>query len=178
MRIIPAFIAGGVIFLTASCQPTGLSSGSSAGDASRRSGFKAQYDVARGALEAGRYARAVRSYDDLVKSAGPLAPRVRLEYAHALLRADRFADAAREARSLATAQTGDARAAALAVQGTAEHELALAQMTREGRSSAVRARMTTARAALDEMLKTAPALDPAGAMKARRDALRRELLLF
>ncbi|MGV6811841.1 MAG: hypothetical protein ACWA47_06315 [Brevirhabdus sp.] len=169
MRITTLMIAGGALLLVSACQP---------GDVTRRSGFKAQYATARTALEEGSYGRAIRSYKDLLKVSGPLEPRIRLEYAHALLRAEQYEAAAIEARTLATGQSGDNRAAALAVQGTAEHELALEQMAAQGRTPAVKARFQTAKDAFDELLKTNKKLDPLGSMAARRDAIRRELALF
>ena len=48
--------------------------------------FRAQYAVAREALEQGHYEKANRSYARLLEQAGPLTPRIRLEYAHLLLR--------------------------------------------------------------------------------------------
>ncbi|EIE49687.1 hypothetical protein C357_17620, partial [Citreicella sp. 357] len=44
-------------------------------------GFKAQYFSARDALEDGQYNRARRQYLALIEDAGPLAPRIELEYA-------------------------------------------------------------------------------------------------
>ena len=57
--------------------------GPSTGDA----GFRNQYFAARDALEDGKFDRASRTYARLLTRAGPLEPRIRLEYAHSLLRA-------------------------------------------------------------------------------------------
>lgn len=131
------------------------------------SGFHSKYAVARNALESGDYARAKRSYQRLIATAGPLAPRLQLEYAHAELRAGNYAEAARIAGDLAKIQSGEARAAALAVQGTAQHEQALALLAK-GEMAPAKALLTQARAALSEVLKSATDMDPLGSMAGRR----------
>jgi len=160
-------VLGAALLLPAACQefePT-----------SRGDGFKGKYQVARLALEEGRYARAIRSYQSLLKQAGPFAPRVRLEYAHSLLRNNRFEDAAREARVVAQTQSGDARLAALAVQGTADHEIARAAMAAGQRDNAVRSRLQSARSAFDLVLKKRKVFDPLGSMAERRRVIDSEL---
>ncbi|MEP4037191.1 hypothetical protein [Pseudophaeobacter sp.] len=139
----------------------GESTGSGSG------GFHSKYSVARNALESGDYARAKRSYQRLIAEAGPLAPRLQLEYAHAELRAGNYAEAARIAGDLARSQSGEARGAALAVQGTAQHEQALGLLAK-GEGKPAKALLTQARAALSEVLKSATDLDPLGAMAGRR----------
>ena len=131
------------------------------------SGFQSKYAVARNALESGDYARAKRSYQRLIAEAGPLAPRLQLEYAHAELRAGNYAEAARIAADLAQSQSGEARGAALAVQGTAQHEQALVLLA-QGEGASAKALLTSARAALGEVLKSATDLDPLGSMAGRR----------
>ena len=134
-----------------------------------RGTFKADYLVARGALESGRYGEAIRDYRRLLPTAGPLEGRLRLEYAHSLLRDDRFADAAAQARMLAGAETGTARATALAVEGTAEHELALAALKdKPGDTAAIRAHLLAAQAAFGEALDDPADLDPLGVLAIRK----------
>lgn len=135
-----------------------------------RNSFQAQYSVARNALEAGQYDRARRGYQQLLVDAGPLAARLQLEHAHTELRAGNFADAAQIAQGVAQSQTGDARGAALSVQGTAQHELALEQLA-AGDTPAARASLQAAGAALQEVLKLSPDLDPLGSMAGRHASI-------
>ncbi|CUH89346.1 outer membrane assembly lipoprotein YfiO [Phaeobacter sp. CECT 5382] len=144
------------------------SCGESSGSGSH--GFHSKYAVARNALESGDYARAKRSYQKLITEAGPLAARLRLEYAHAELRAGNYAEAAKIAGDLAQGQSGEARGAALAVQGTAQHELGL-MLLAEGDGEAGKAQLTQARAALAEVLKSHADLDPLGSMAGRRASI-------
>ena len=154
---------------------TAMLAGCEAGVISEGADFQRKYSGARKALEEGNYDLAARNYAALIPSAGPLAPRLRLEYAHALLRAGRNDEAAEVAGALASGQTGSNRAAALAVAGTALHESALAEM-QAGRSGAkVMDRLRRADAALAEMLSLDPALDPLGAMQSRRAEIARSL---
>lgn len=137
-------------------------------------GFHAKYAVARNALEGGDYARASRSYQRLITQAGPLAPRLQLEYAHAELRAGNYGEAARIAGTLAQGQSGAARGAALAVQGTAQHELGLALLAK-GEIAPGKAQLTQASAALAEVLKARDDLDPLGSMAGRRASIEARL---
>jgi len=149
--------------------------GCEAGAISEGADFQRKYSGARKALEEGNYDLAARDYAALIPSAGPLAPRLRLEYAHALLRAGRNDEAAQVAGDLAAGQEGANRAAALAVEGTALHESALAAM-QAGRSGAeVNDRLRRADAALSEMLSLDASLDPLGAMQSRRAEIARSL---
>lgn len=136
--------------------------------------FQKQYAVAREALEEGRYVRASEAYATLIPRAGPLAPRLKLEYAHAQLRAGHFDKAAQQAAALAGSQDGAARSAALAVEGTARHEMGLAALD-AGDRSAARQHLTAAQSALGKMLKSHPDLDPLGAMAGRQAAIRVQL---
>ena len=156
---VPSTITGFCIALLAGCAagPTG-------------GGFEARYTVARDALEDGRYDRARRAYAALIAEGGPLVPRLRLEQAHVALRDGRFADAARLASGLAADVDGAAHGAALAVQGTAQHEQARA-LLREGRTEAAVALLRAARAALGVVVAEHPDLDPLGAMAAREAAI-------
>ena len=127
-------------------------------------GFRDAYLASRTALEGGDYAIAARRYARLMDRAGPLRPRIQLEYAHSLLRADRFAEAAQEAAALAAAETGAARAAARAVEGTALHEMA---RTAEARGQDATPLLRRAEAALAAVLAEHPDLDPIGTVAAR-----------
>lgn len=132
-----------------------------------KSGFQGKYMSARMALEKGNYAQANRLYASLLPSAGPLEPRIRLEFAHSQLRAGKFGKAAQTASVLAQSQTGAARSAALSVQGTAEHEAAL-EMLKKGRSQEAQELMRSAQSAMAEVLTSNPELDPLGAIAGRK----------
>ncbi|WP_375257060.1 hypothetical protein [Citreimonas sp.] len=155
--------AGVLLAVLGSC---GGTSGGGAGG----SGFENRYAVARNALETGQYDRARRTYLDLIDEAGPLAPRMRLEYAHAELRAENFARAAQISGELAQTQQGAARGAALSVRGTAQHELGVALLA-EGRTDAAVAQLRAAQAALAEVIGSYPDLDPLGSMAGRHAAI-------
>ena len=133
--------------------------------------FRAQYAVARDALENGHYEKAGRSYQRLMEQAGPFAPRIRLEYAHTLLRKGDYAQAAAQAGTLVQGEKGAARAAALAVKATAEHEIAL-QMLAEGNRGEGKRYLESADRGMAEVLKTHPELDPIGSLAARRASIK------
>lgn len=134
-------------------------------------GFRNQYFAARDALEDGKYDRASRTYARLLTRAGPLEPRIRLEYAHALLRGGDHAAAAREARTLARSQSGTARRAALSVAATAEHELGLAAI-QNGDAASGKRLLQQADEAITEVLTSDPGLDPLGALAGRQASIR------
>jgi len=154
--------------LLAACVDNTVSRGTSGG-------FKGKYQVARNALESGAYSKAIKSYKILMKESGPLTSRVRLEYAHALLRANLFEQAAHEARILSGSETGDARIAALAVQATADHEMARAAMANGARDASVKDRLIAARTAFDIVLKRGKTFDPLGALAERRRVITGEI---
>lgn len=133
--------------------------------------FRAQYAVAREALESGQYEKASRGYVRLMEEAGPFAPRLRLEYAHTLLRKGDYAGAAQQAGALVQSQRGAARAAALAVKATAEHELALKALEGGDRAGAKRL-LASADSGMEEVLKAHPELDPIGSLAARRASIK------
>lgn len=133
-----------------------------------RGEWKASYLSARGALEAGQADAAAAAYARIVDASGPVGPRIRLEYAHALLRAENFSAAADEARQSAERQDGLGRAAALAVQAVAEHELARAQLAAGQADEALVIRLAAAGSTLDEVLAANDEIDPSGALAARR----------
>lgn len=159
----------GLVFTLTACEP---------GVVSKNTDFQRSYSIARKALEAGNYDMAIKSYGAMIPNAGPLEPRLRLEYAHALLRAGRFEEASRISGALANGLKGSDRAAALAVKGTAEHEQALLAMNNGDYGNGTANNLHAARSAIDEMLKTDPALDPLGAMASRRDDIGREMALL
>lgn len=140
-----------------------------------KAGFKANYVVARSALEKGQFGKAERGYADLLKQAGPLEARIRLEYAHALLRNGKFAPASDEARIVASQLEGRGRSAALAVQATADQELARRAINKGKASADAIQRLVAARSAFDELLKNHPDMDPLGALALRRKTIDVEL---
>ncbi len=159
---------GGIIFILAACEP---------GVVSKGAGFQRNYSASRKALEAGDYEVAIKGYSIMIQEGGPLEQRLRLEYAHALLRANHYDEAARISGALANQLKGTDRAAALAVRGTAEHEIALAAMANGDYGPATKKRLISARAALKEMLKADAELDPLGAMASRYKDIASELAL-
>ncbi|WP_425099661.1 hypothetical protein [Tropicibacter sp. S64] len=163
IHILRAGLAGLALIALTGCDETAPGSGSKSGGGK---GFKAKYAVARDALEKGQYDRAKKQYLLLIKDAGPLAPRLQLEYAHAELRSGNYAQAASIASNLAAGQAGAARSASLSVQGTAQHELAL-QLLAQGQTDAAKQQLTAARAALAEVLGEHPDLDPIGSLAGR-----------
>ncbi len=138
-------------------------------------GFQANYFAARSALESGNYKTAVSHYDAMIDSAGPLETRLRLEKAHALLRADSYALASQEAAFVAAAHQDNRRAAALAVVGTAEHRIAQEAMSTGDFGPTTVAHLRKSDAALTEMLAKAPDLDPLGSMAGRLEMVKAAL---
>lgn len=134
-------------------------------------GFKSSYSVARDALEDGRYSVANRHYVQLLKSAGPHTPRIRLEYAHSLLREGQFEAASGQAQALASSQTGAARGAALAVFGASEHERALADIDLGVSRDRVVLRLKSAQTAINEVLEKSPEMDPLGGLSSRAKSI-------
>jgi hypothetical protein len=166
--------AGLALMALAGCQAM---SGPTGGDVvgSRGAPFKSGYLSARSALEGGKYDRATRDYAALLDRAGPAEPRVRLEYAHALLRANRFDEASSHARLVALSQTGGLKTAALAVQGTAEHELARQTLLSQADSNNARAHLQAAETALAAALAAGGETDPTGGLQLRLAEIRRSL---
>lgn len=150
------FVAG--LGILAACEnPGGLASG----------GFRSDYMVARQALETGNYDLAIRRYQSLMRGAGPLEPRLRLEYAHSLLRANRFDDAAREAGALVDLRAGAVSGAAMAVRGTARHEAARARLGSGQRDAPTIALLYQAVDDLETFVRQHPELDADAMMAAR-----------
>ncbi|WP_238705127.1 tetratricopeptide repeat protein [Parasedimentitalea marina] len=137
--------------------------------------FQSRYGVARTALESGNYDKARRAYTRLLQEeAGPLTPRLQLEYAHTELRSGNFQQAASLAAGLVASQKDEARAAALSVQGTAQHELGL-RLLSEGKTAEGKAQLQAASAAFSEVLKQYSSLDPLGSMAGRRASIEARL---
>lgn len=154
--------AGLCIILLAGCVDELATSG--------QSSFKFQYINARTALEEGQFDRATRLYGTLLDKSGPLEDRVRLELAHAQLRAEDYGQAAENAGGVARKYSGTQRSAALAVQGTALHEIGLGQLA-GGDVKAGRQNLQAAQAALDEVLREDPQLDPLGGLAGRKASI-------
>lgn len=148
-----------------------LSSCSNGASFGQQQSFRSQYTVARDALEAGDYDLAVRSYTRLTEQAGPLEPRIRLEFAHTQLRAGDYASAAKQVRLLTDTQAGVARAAVLSVQATAEHEMGLSALLK-GDSAQGKKLLQSADKAMAEVLNQHPEMDPIGALAARRASIK------
>ncbi|WP_233252468.1 hypothetical protein [Maritimibacter sp. 55A14] len=81
------------------------------------------------------------------------------------------------AGALADGQSGTARAAALAVRGTAEHQLARQAMAQGDYSASTLDILRRADTAMREMLALDPDLDPLGAMSDRRREIADEMVL-
>ena len=158
-------VSTGAFMLLAGCDDGGYSPVSRAGN------FKADYFKARNALESGSYSKALRRYGELIQRAGPATGRVRLEYAHALLRANRFGDASLAARQSAAEQTGMAKASALSVQATADHEIARAAMTKGRYDREVYNRLVAAETAFDQAFKLHPELKTNRGLAPRRQEI-------
>lgn len=137
-------------------------------------GFQQKYSTARRALENEKYDKANRIYEQLLPKAGPLTPRIQLEYSHSLLRAGNYDKAAENAKYLADNQPGEARGAALAVLGTAEHELALISL-QNGMPDAAKQHLLSAQSAMQEVLRAYPTLDPLGTLKNRLNSVQNQI---
>lgn len=159
-RVILASMALGVLLPLAACGTAESTS----------SGFRKDYVVARSALEEGEYSQANRQYARLMSSAGPFLPRIQLEYAHSLLRAGNYAQAAQMAEAMSMASDGAGSAAALAVAATARHELGLEALA-EGKTQAGKMHLEQAQASMAQVLATHPELDPLGSLAGRQASI-------
>lgn len=159
-RIQPV-VAGLALFALLSCGSEG---------ALGPNAFQTQYNSARKALETGRYDRAITGYEQMAATPGPYQTRLQLELAHSYLRAGNYGQAANTARAVSGALDGEGRAAALAVQGTADHELGLAALA-SGDQTRGKALLRQADAAMKTVVKDHPELDPLGALAARRASI-------
>lgn len=150
--------------LVASCEHTGTLAGG---------GAQSDYLVARRALENGNYVVAIRHYERLLEELGADAGYLQLEYAHSLLRANRFDDAVRQASLLIDVHSGALRGSALAVRGTALHERARLMSVRGDDDT--RSLLERADEDLSAFLASNAELDAGGAMRARRELVRADL---
>lgn len=136
--------------------------------------FHKRYDVARDALEGGRYQAAARHYRALLPDAKTLTPRIRLELAHAYLRNGDYTLAAREAQTASTRMDNMGKAAAQAVLATALHEMAIAAR-QAGDQTVARQNMQAAEQNFAAALGAHPELDPLGALAGRQAAIKVQL---
>lgn len=138
-------------------------------------GPRSDYLVARQALESGNYPLAIRRYEALMSRMGPgESARLQLEYAHSLLRANRFDDAIQAAGPLAVRAPDSIQASALAVRGTARHEAGRLALERGERAQA-RVLLEAARDDLAAFLQRSQTLDTAGSMRARSELIAADL---
>ena len=136
--------------------------------------FRNDYTKARTALEGGQYDKANRIYARMLTDAGPLQPRIQLEYAHSLLRSGAYEQAQQQAQALSQSQIGTARSAALSVLGVAHHEMGLMALITQD-TAAGRQHLSAAQNALNEVLKSDPDLDPLGALAGRQASIKMQL---
>lgn len=159
-RLVTALLALGGLLPLAACDTAD-------GNAS---GFRKDYVVARAALEGGEYGQANRQYARLMNSAGPFLPRIQLEYAHSLLRAGDYAQAAQMAEAMSLSNEGAGSAAALAVAATARHEMGL-QALAQGKTQAGKMHLERAHASMAQVLATHPEMDPLGSLAGRQASI-------
>ncbi|MCB1396390.1 MAG: hypothetical protein H6898_07015 [Rhodobacter sp.] len=165
-RSAKGFTLAAVLFLAA-CEAAGTLAGG---------GAQSDYLVARQALETGNYDLAIRRYSSLMTQMDATrATRLQLEYAHALLRGDRYDDAIAAADALIGAQDGAIRASALAVRGTARHEAARLRIAQGQSDAMTRALLEGARDDLAAFLAQHASLDTAGSMRARQQLVAADL---
>ena len=139
--------------------------------------LRSGYASARDALEAGDYPDAVRRYEDLRATAGgDVGVAIRLDYAHALLRAgepERALAMAHEVEALEPGFAGIGHAKLVAA--IAKHELAERALVRGAPYEEARARARDAYGSLDRVLRSYPQYDPEGVLIARMRKLRETL---
>lgn len=173
MPILPPPRARRALRLSALCVL--LAGCSGVGTSGDDSAFRADYTAARQALEAGDYPRATRGYEAILDAGSPVDDRVRLEYAHTLLRADRFADAATAAGDLLQSDSDSVRASARSVRGTARHEAAGVRRADGADTAELIPLLEAAQADIRRFLSDHPDLDTAGAMQSRATSIETEL---
>ncbi|WP_323035477.1 hypothetical protein [Pararhodobacter sp.] len=160
-------LALSVVMGLAACEAAGTLAGG---------GTQSDYLVARQALETGNYDLAIRRYSSLMDGMGPQsAARLQLEYAHALLRGDRYQEASNAADGLIASHEGSIRASALAVRGTARHEAARSRMAEGQTDATTRGLLQGARDDLAAFLAQHSALDSSGSMRARAQLIAADL---
>jgi len=149
-----------------SCETAGTIAGGGAGS---------DYSVARQALETGNYNLAIRRYEGLITRASQAPARLQLEYAHTLLRADRFSDAIEASQVLINHPENSIRGSALAVRGTARHELARQLSTQRPQDVQIRHLYEGARDDLALFLSEHSSFDSGGSMRARNSLILSDL---
>lgn len=140
-------------------------------------GAQSDYLVARQALETGNYDLAITRYGSLMQAMdATTATRLQLEYAHALLRGNRFEQAIAASDPLISASDGSIRASALAVRGTARHEAArLLQAEGGGNTSDIQRLLAGARDDIGQYLAQSGGQDQTGSMRQRLTLITRDL---
>jgi len=169
MRARRAFRALGILamaWVLASCEPAGTLMGG---------GRQNDYLVARQALETGNYTLAIERYQQLLTESGDSAGRLRLEYAHSLLRGGDFDRAISVSTTLIDRHDGSLGASARAVRGTARHQLARQRLAAGQTGAETRRLLQAAQADLATFLDTHPGLDAAGAMAKRAQIISADL---
>ena len=142
-----------------SCEKSGSIAGGGVGN---------DYSVARQALETGNYSLAIRRYEGLLtRVSAHSAGRLQLEYAHSLLRSNRFSEAIQATEVLVHRPDDPILGLALAVRGTARHELARQTLERGEHDARTRLLLEGARDDLAHFLGSYGALDSGGSMRAR-----------
>ena len=140
--------------------------------------FQSAYGNARDALEAGDYESALDLYAALLPIAGSerLEITVRLDYAHALLRAGRFDSALAEARGIeALGPDAETSGRVDVVVAVADHEIAERVVGRDVHYETKRASAQAAFRSLDRALRNDPRLDPEGVLIIRMSKVREML---
>ena len=164
MALGPALLSG--VFLIG-CEAAGTLAGG---------GSSSDYLVARQALETGNYDLAITRYGQLMQSLDAVsAMRLQLEYAHALLRGNRFDQAIAATDALISASDGSIRASALAVRGTARHEAARLRQADGGEGAEIRNLLIGARDDIGQYLAQNGAQDQTGSMRQRLTLIQRDL---
>lgn len=137
--------------------------------------FRGDYMAARQALESGNYGDAAQRYEALLDSGSPVDDRLRLEYAHTLLRADRFGEAAEVAETLQGSGSATIRAQARAVRGTARHEAAATRRADGADTAELVALLEAAQSDIRAFLSDHRELDADNAMQSRAASIDAEL---
>jgi len=139
-------------------------------------GTQSDYLVARQALETGNYDLAIRRYSRLMDGmSAQTAQRLQLEYAHALLRGDRYQDAADAADPLIGSTSAAISGSALAVRGTARHEAARRRIAAGQADATTRGLLQGARDDLTSFVEHHEDLDATGSMRARMQLIGADL---
>ena len=140
--------------------------------------FRLAYGSARGALETGDYPAAIRLYEDLLAGSRDDATgiAVRLDYAHALLRAGEPDRALQAARRIAALSPGSSAAGnAKLVAAVAEHEISERALARGAPYEEAQAQAQAALRSLRLVSRGRPNYDSGGVLTDRMRRLRERL---